>query len=67
MRRTVATACVGGSGGMQPSRLTTSPRRSISFSPASGVKLPSGWISATSRWNEFVPRSSAAIRMPDRS
>jgi len=67
IRRTVAIACSACSGGMYPSRLTTSPRRSISFSRASGVNVPSWWISATRRWNEFVPRSSAAIRMPDRS
>ena len=66
MRRTVATAASAASGGMKPSRLTTSPRRSISFSRASGVKVPSGCTSATRRWNEFVPRSSAAMRIePD--
>ena len=66
MRRTVATATSAASGGMKPSRLTLSPSRSISFSRASGVKLPSGCTSAISRWNEFVPRSSAAMRIePD--
>ena len=66
IRRTVATATSADSGGMKPSRLTLSPSRSISFSRASGVKIPSGCTSAISRWNEFVPRSSAAMRIePD--
>ena len=45
-----------------PSRATASPSRSISFSRASGTKLPSGLVSTTSRWNELLPRSNAAIR-----
>ena len=35
----------------------------MSFSRASGSNVPSGCTSATSRWNEFDPRSSAAMRM----
>ena len=61
-RRTVATAASAASSGMRPWRLTTSPRRSISFSVTIGSKCPSAWTSATSRWNEFDPRSKAATR-----
>ena len=61
-RRMVATAWSAAVGGMEPWRLTTSPRRSISFSCTSGSRWPSAWTSATSRWNEFVPRSMAATR-----
>ena len=53
---------VGRLRGDEPSRLTTSPSRSISFSRTSGSKVPSGRTSATTRWNEFDPRSTAAIR-----
>ena len=62
----VATAASAASGVTMPSRLTTSPRRSISFSPDTGVKLPSGCTSAMTRWNEFEPRSTAATRIAPR-
>ena len=64
-RRIVATAASAASGVTIPSRLTTSPSRSISFSPETGVKLPSGWTSAMTRWNELDPRSTAATRIGD--
>jgi hypothetical protein len=44
---------------IRPLRATSSPRRSISFSRATASKVPSACTSATSRWNEFEPRSSA--------
>ena len=62
-RRTVATAWSAAVTGIAPWRLTTSPRRSISFSCTSGSMWPSGWTSATSMWNEFDPRSIAATRI----
>ena len=62
-RRMVATAASAASGVTIPSRLTTSPSRSISFSPDTGVKLPSGCTSAMTRWNELDPRSTAATRI----
>ena len=61
-RRIVATAASAASGVMRPSRLTTSPRRSISFSRTSGSNVPSARTSATTRWKEFEPRSTAAMR-----
>ena len=45
---------------------TSSPRRSISFSRATAVNVPSRCTSATRRWNEFDPRSSAAMRIGQR-
>ena len=65
-RRIVATVASAASGVIMPSRLTTSPSRSISFSPLTGVRLPSGCTSAITRWNEFEPRSTAATRIDSR-
>ena len=62
-RRTVATAWSAAVGGMTPRRLTTSPRRSISFSWTNGSMCPSACTSATRRWKEFDPRSMAATRI----
>ena len=62
-RRTVATAWSAAVGGTTPCRLTTLPRRSISFSCTSGSMCPSACTSATSRWKEFDPRSMAATRI----
>src|SRR4051812_16428421 len=62
-RRTVATAWSAAVGGIEPWRLTTSPRRSISFTCTNGSRCPSACTSATRRWNEFDPRSMAATRI----
>src|SRR4051812_44601611 len=62
-RRTVATAWSAAVGGIEPWRLTTSPRRSISFSCTNGSMCPSACTSATRRWKEFDPRSMAATRI----
>jgi hypothetical protein len=48
---------------IRPSRATSSPRRSMSFSRVTASNVPSGCTSATRRWKELEPRSSAAMRM----
>ena len=61
-RRTVATAASAASVGDAAVAAHDVAEAEHLLLAASGSKLPSGWTSAISRWNEFVPRSSAAIR-----
>ena len=60
--RTVSSTVSCASAVMRPVFDTTSPRRSISFSRTSVSNDPSGFTCTISRWNEFDPRSAAAIR-----